>query len=160
MKKIIIGLFVLTMLSTVSFGKSSFIDTVPKEILISKESIQQGDFKKEIMEINNGTAKNFKLSVTIADTDSNIEGLEFVFLDDNFKFIIDKDIYQTLSDIERSSLSDKTFRKLIFEQNGSYDFEFQSTSYKFYVGVIYKIKSGKTDDLSKVFFVNLDLIKE
>ena len=159
MKKIIIGLFVLTILATVSFGKSSFIDTVAKEIIISKESIQQGDFKKEIMEINNGTAKNFKLSITIADTDSNIEGLEFVFLDDNFKFIIDKDTYDSLSDIERSSLSDKTFRKLIFEQNGSYDFEFQSNSNKFYIGVIYKIKSGKTDDLNKIFFINLDLNK-
>ena len=83
-----------------------------------------------------------------------------MFVNNCNKFIIDKDTYQTLSDIERSSLSDKTFRKLIFEQNGSYDFEFQSTSYKFYVGVIYKIQSGKTDDLSKVFFVNLDLIKE
>ena len=111
------------------------------------------------MEINNGTAKNFKLSITIADTDSNIEGLEFVFLDDNFKFIIDKDTYDSLSDIERSSLSDKTFRKLIFEQNGSYDFEFQSNSNKFYIGVIYKIKSGKTDDLNKIFFINLDLNK-
>ena len=80
MKKIIIGLFVLTILATVSFGKSSFIDTVPKEIIISKESIQQGDFKKEIMEINNRTVKNFKLSITIADTESNIEGLEFVFI--------------------------------------------------------------------------------
>ena len=69
MKKIIIGVFVLTMLATVSFGKSSFIDTVPKEIIISKESIQQGDFKKEIMEINNGTVKNFKLSITIADNE-------------------------------------------------------------------------------------------
>lgn len=142
---------------TLNFGKSSFIDTVPQEILISKESIQQGDFKKEIMEINNGTVKNFKLSITIADTESNIEGLEFVFLDDNFKFIIDKDTYDSLSNLERSSLSDKTFRKMIFEQNGSYDFDFQSTSDKFYVGVIYKIKSGKTDDLKKVFFI--DLIK-
>ena len=109
------------------------------------------------MEINNGTVKNFKLSITIADTESNIEGLEFVFLDDNFKFIIDKDTYDSLSNLERSSLSDKTFRKMIFEQNGSYDFDFQSTSDKFYVGVIYKIKSGKTDDLKKVFFI--DLIK-
>ena len=144
---------------TLNFGKSSFIDTVPQEIIISKESIQQGDFKKEIMEINNGTVKNFKLSITIADTESNIEGLEFVFLDDNFKFIIDKDTYDSLSNLERSSLSDKTFRKMIFEQNGSYDFEFQSNSNKFYIGVIYKIKSGKTDDLNKIFFINLDLNK-
>ena len=144
---------------TLNFGKSSFIDTVPQEILISKVSIQQGDFKKEIMEINNGTVKNFKLSITIADTESNIEGLEFVFLDDNFKFIIDKDTYDSLSNLERSSLSDKTFRKMIFEQNGSYDFEFQSNSNKFYIGVIYKIKSGKTDDLNKIFFINLDLNK-
>ena len=144
---------------TLNFGKSSFIDTVPQEILISKESIQQGDFKKEIMEINNGTVKNFKLSITIADTESNIEGLEFVFLDDNFKFIIDKETYDSLSNLERSSLSDQTFRKMIFEQNGSYDFEFQSNSNKFYISVIYKIKSGKTDDLNKIFFINLDLNK-
>ena len=101
MKKIIIGLFVLTMLATVSFGKSSFIDTVPKEILLSKESIQQGDFKKAIMEIENGDTKNFKLSVTIADTDSNIQELEYVFLDDNYQYIIDKEILYLLKHLEK-----------------------------------------------------------
>lgn len=160
MKKIIIGLFVLTMLATVSFGKSSFIDTVPKEILLSKESIQQGDFKKAIMEIENGDTKNFKLSVTIADTDSNIQELEYVFLDDNYQYIIDKETYNSLSNLERSTLSPKTFRKMIFEQNGTFEFAFENKSNKFYIGVIYKVKQGKKEDeLNKIFFIDLDLNK-
>ena len=158
MKKIIIGVFAVMTICTLNFGKSSFIDTVPKEIIISKESIQQGDFKKEIMEINNGTVKNFKLSITIADTESNIEGLEFVFLDDNYQYIIDKETYNSLSNLERSTLSPKTFRKMIFEQNGTFEFAFENNSNKFYIGVIYKLKQGKKDDLNKIFFVDLEPI--
>ena len=110
------------------------------------------------MEINNGTVKNFKLSITIADTESNIEGLEFVFLDDNYQYIIDKETYNSLSNLERSTLSPKTFRKMIFEQNGTFEFAFENNSNKFYIGVIYKLKQGKKDDLNKIFFVDLEPI--
>lgn len=93
--------------------------------------------------------------MTIADTDSNIEGLEFVFLDDEMKFVVDKTTYDSLTELERSSLSNKVFAKKTFEQNGSTEFEFKSESKLFYIGIIYKTTDGKQADLSKLFHVEL-----
>lgn len=95
MKKIIISVLAVIMCSSLSFGRSEsegkkkLISSIPKELIIAKESTQE-DSQKEILEIHNADAKDFKVSVTIADTDSNIEGLEYVFLDDSIKFIVDK----------------------------------------------------------------------
>ena len=162
MKKIIISILVVAMCSSLSFGKSEsegkkkLINSIPKELVISKEkSTQEEDFQKEIIEIHNADIKNFKLSVTIADTDSNIEGLEFVFLDDEMKFVVDKTTYDSLTELERSSLSNKVFAKKTFEQNGSTEFEFKSESKLFYIGIIYKTTDGKQADLSKLFHVEL-----
>ena len=162
MKKIIISIFAVTICSSVSFGKSEsegkkkLINSIPKELVISKEkSTQEEDFQKKIIEIHNADIKNFKLAVTIADTDSNIEGLEFVFLDDEMKFVVDKTTYDSLTELERSSLSNKVFAKKTFEQNGSTEFEFKSESKLFYIGIIYKTTDGKQADLSKLFHVEL-----
>ena len=161
MKKIIISILAVAMCSSLSFGKSEsegkkkLINSIPKELVISKESTQEEDFQKEIIEIHNADIKNFKLSVTIADTDSNIEGLEFVFLDDEMKFVVDKTTYDSLTELERSSLSNKVFAKKTFEQNGSTEFEFKSESKLFYIGIIYKTTDGKQADLSKLFHVEL-----
>ena len=162
MKKIIISIFAVTICSSVSFwkseseGKKKLINSIPKELVISKEkSTQEEDFQKEIIEIHNADIKNFKLAVTIADTDSNIEGLEFVFLDDEMKFVVDKTTYDSLTELERSSLSNKVFAKKTFEQNGSTEFEFKSESKLFYIGIIYKTTDGKQADLSKLFHVEL-----
>lgn len=162
MKKIIISILAVAMCSSLSFGKSEsegkkkLINSIPKELVISKEkSTQEEDFQKEIIEIHNADIKNFKLAVTIADTDSNIEGLEFVFLDDEMKFVVDKTTYDSLTELERSSLSNKVFAKKTFEQNGSTEFEFKSESKLFYIGIIYKTTDGKQADLSKLFHVEL-----
>lgn len=161
MKKIIISILAVAMCSSLSFGKSEsegkkkLINSIPKELVISKESTQEEDFQKEIIEIHNADIKNFKLSVTIADTDSNIEGLEFVFLDDEMKFVVDKTTYDSLTELERSSLSNKVFAKKTFEQNGSTEFEFTSDSKLFYIGIIYRTTDGGSTDLSKLFHVEL-----
>ena len=162
MKKIIISILAVAMCSSLSFGKSEsegkkkLINSIPKELVISKEkNTQEEDFQKEIIEIHNADIKNFKLAVTIADTDSNIEGLEFVFLDDEMKFVVDKTTYDSLTELERSSLSNKVFAKKTFEQNGSTEFEFKSESKLFYIGIIYKTTDGKQADLSKLFHVEL-----
>ena len=160
MKKISISVLAVIMCSSLSFGRSEsegkkkLISSIPKELIIAKESTQE-DFQKEILEIHNADAKDFKVSVTIADTDSNIEGLEYVFLDDSMKFIVDKKTYDSLTELERSSLSSKIFAKKIFEQNGSSEFNFISDSKLFYIGIIYRTTDGKQADLSKLFHVEL-----
>lgn len=160
MKKIIISVLAVIMCSSLSFGRSEsegkkkLISSIPKELIIAKESTQE-DFQKEILEIHNADAKDFKVSVTIADTDSNIEGLEYIFLDDSMKFIVDKKTYDSLTELERSSLSSKIFAKKIFEQNGSSEFNFISDSKLFYIGIIYRTTDGKQADLSKLFHVEL-----
>lgn len=160
MKKIIISVLAVIMCSSLSFGRSEsegkkkLISSIPKELIIAKESTQE-DFQKEILEIHNADAKDFKVSVTIADTDSNIEGLEYVFLDDSMKFIVDKKTYDSLTELERSSLSNKIFAQKIFEENGTSEFQFTSDSKLFYIGIIYRTTDGGSTDLSKLFHVEL-----
>ena len=160
MKKIIISILAVMACASLSFGKGSegkkkLINSIPKELIITKEKSTQEEFQKEILEIHNGDTKNFRVTVTIADVNSNIEGLEYVFLDDSMKFIVDKETYDTLTELERSSLSNKIFAKKIFEQNGSTEFEFKSESKLFYIGIIYRTTDGKQADLSKLFHVEL-----
>lgn len=160
MKKIIISILAVIMCSSLSFGKSKseekkkLINSIPKKLIITKESTQE-DFQKEILEIHNGDIKEFTLAVTIADTDSNIEGLEFVFLDDEMKFVVDRKTYNSLTELERSSLSNKIFAQKIFEENGTFEFSFQSDAKLFYIGIIYRTTDGKQTDLSKLFHVEL-----
>lgn len=160
MKKIIISVLAVIMCSSLSFGRSEsegkkkLISSIPKELIIAKESTQE-DFQKEILEIHNADAKDFKVSVTIADTDSNIEGLQFVFLDDEMKFVVNKETYDSLTELERSSLSNKIFAQKIFEENGTSEFQFTSNSKLFYIGIIYKTTDGGSTDLSKLFHVEL-----
>lgn len=161
MKKIIISILSIAMCSSLSFGrpesegKKKVINSIPKELIITKEKSTQEDFQKEILEIHNEDIKEFTLAVTIADTDSNIEGLEFVFLDNEMKFVVDRKTYDSLTELERSSLSNKTFAQKIFEQNGTSEFQFTSNSKLFYIGIIYKTTDGKQADLSKLFHVEL-----
>ena len=161
MKKIIISILAVTMYSSLSFGKSKIegkkklINSIPKELIITKEKSTQEDFQKEILEIHNEDIKEFTLAVTIADTDSNIEGLEFVFLDDEMKFVVDRKTYNSLTELERSSLSNKIFAQKIFEENGTFEFSFQSDAKLFYIGIIYRTTDGKQTDLSKLFHVEL-----
>ena len=161
MKKIIISIFALAICSSLVFAKSreiggkKLINSIPKEMIISKEKTTQEDFQKEVLEIHNGDIKNFRVTVTIADVNSNVEGLEYVFLDDSMKFIVDQETYNSLTELERSSLSSKIFAKKIFEQNGSSEFNFISDSKLFYIGIIYKTTDGKDTDLSKLFHVEL-----
>lgn len=161
MKKIIISILAVIMCSSLSFGKSKseekkkLINSIPKELIITKEKSTQEDFQKEILEIHNADIKEFTLAVTIADTDSNIEGLEFVFLDDEMKFVVDRKTYNSLTELERSSLSNKIFAQKIFEENGTFEFSFQSDAKLFYIGIIYRTTDGKQTDLSKLFHVEL-----
>ena len=161
MKKIIISILAVTMCSSLSFGKSKIegkkklINSIPKELIMTKEKSTQEDFQKEILEIHNEDIKEFTLAVTIADTDSNIEGLEFVFLDDEMKFVVDRKTYNSLTELERSSLSNKIFAQKIFEENGTFEFSFQSDAKLFYIGIIYRTTDGKQTDLSKLFHVEL-----
>ena len=161
MKKIIISILAVIMCSSLSFGKSKseekkkLINSIPKELVISKEKSTQEDFQKKILEIHNEDIKEFTLAVTIADTESNIEGLEFVFLDDEMKFVVDKKTYDSLTELERSSLSNKIFAQKIFEENGTFEFSFQSDAKLFYIGIIYRTTDGKQTDLSKLFHVEL-----
>lgn len=161
MKKIIISILAVTMCSSLSFGKSKIegkkklINSIPKELIITKEKSTQEDFQKEILEIHNEDIKEFTLAVTIADTYSNIEGLEFVFLDDEMKFVVDRKTYNSLTELERSSLSNKIFAQKIFEENGTFEFSFQSDAKLFYIGIIYRTTDGKQTDLSKLFHVEL-----
>ena len=161
MKKIIISILAVTMCSSLSFGKSKIegkkklINSIPKKLIITKEKSTQEDFQKEILEIHNEDIKEFTLAVTIADTDSNIEGLEFVFLDDEMKFVVDRKTYNSLTELERSSLSNKIFAQKIFEENGTFEFSFQSDAKLFYIGIIYRTTDGKQTDLSKLFHVEL-----
>lgn len=160
MKKIIISVLAVIMCSSLSFGRSEsegkkkLISSIPKELIIAKESTQE-DFQKEILEIHNADAKDFKVSVTIADTDSNIEGLQFVFLDDEMRFVVNKETYDSLTELERSSLSNKIFAQKIFEENGTSEFQFTSNSKLFYIGIIYRTTDGGSTDLSKLFHVEL-----
>lgn len=160
MKKIIISVLAVIMCSSLSFGRSEsegkkkLISSIPKELIIAKESTQE-DFQKEILEIYNADAKDFKVSVTIADTDSNIEGLQFVFLDDEMRFVVNKETYDSLTELERSSLSNKIFAQKIFEENGTSEFQFTSDSKLFYIGIIYRTTDGGSTDLSKLFHVEL-----
>lgn len=162
MKKIIISILAVMACASLSFGKSEsegknkIINSIPKEMIISKEkTTQEEDFQKEVLEIHNGDIKNFRVTVTIADVNSNVEGLEFVFLDDEMKFVVDKETYASLTELERSSLSNKVFAKKTFEQNGSTEFEFKSESKLFYIGIIYRTTDGGSTDLSKLFHVEL-----
>ena len=160
MKKIIISILAVAMCSSLSFGRSEnegkkkLINSIPKEMILTKESTQE-DFQKEILEVHNADTKDFKLTVTIADVNSNVEGLEYVFLDDSMKFIVDQETYNSLTELERSSLSSKVFAKKTFEQNGSSEFIFKSDSKLFYIGIIYKTTDGKQADLSKLFHIEL-----
>lgn len=159
MKKIITGVFVLGLLSTLSFGKSQnegakkLVNSIPKNSIISKET--NINYQTELIEIHNADIRNFKVTVTIADTSSKIERLEFVFLDDSLKYVVEKDTFDSLTELERSSLSAKTFAKKTFEQNGSSEFELKSDSKLFYIGIIYKTIDGQEADLNKIFHVEL-----
>lgn len=161
MKKIIISILAVIMCSSLSFGKSKseekkkLINSIPKELIITKEKSTQEDFQKEILEIHNEDIKEFTLAVTIADTDSNIEGLEFVFLDNEMKFVVDRKTYDSLTELERSSLSNKIFAQKIFEENGTFEFSFQSDAKLFYIGIICRTTDGKQTYLSKLFHVEL-----
>ena len=160
MKKIISSILAVMACASLSFGKSEsegkkkLINSISPKMIISKESTQE-DFQKEVLEIHNGDIKNFRVTVTIADVNSNVEGLEFVFLDDEMKFVVNKETYDSLTELERSSLSNKVFAKKTFEQNGSTEFEFKSESKLFYIGIIYRTTDGKQADLSKLFHVEL-----
>lgn len=161
MKKIIISILAVIMCSSLSFGKSKneekkkLINSIPKKLIITKEKSTQEDFQKEILEIHNEDIKEFTLAVTIADTDSNIEGLEFVFLDNEMKFVVDRKTYDSLTELERSSLSNKIFAQKIFEENGTFEFSFQSDAKLFYIGIICRTTDGKQTYLSKLFHVEL-----
>lgn len=160
MKKIIIGVFVLGLLSTLSFGKSQnmgekkLVNSLPKEAIISKD-MNDYNYETELIEIHNADIRNFKVNVTIADTSSNIERLEFVFLDDSLKYVVEEEIFNSLTELERSSLSAKTFAKKISVENGSSEFELKSDSKLFYIGIIYKTIDGQEADLDKIFHVEL-----
>lgn len=160
MKKIIISILAVMACASLSFGKSEsegkkkLINSISPKMIISKESTQE-DFQKEILEIHNADIRNFRVTVTIADVNSNVEGLEFVFLDDEMKFVVNKETYDSLTELERSSLSNKVFAKKTFEQNGSTEFEFKSESKLFYIGIIYRTTDGGSTDLSKLFHVEL-----
>ena len=157
MKKIIIGVFILAV--AVSFGKSQnegakkLVNSIPKNSIISKET--NINYQTELIEIHNSDTSNFKVTVTIADTSSNIERLEFVFLDDSLKFVVEENTFNSLTDLERSTLSSKTFAKKTFEQNGTSEFELKSDSKLFYIGIIYKTIDGKETDLSKILHIEL-----
>ena len=161
MKKIIISILSVIACASLSFGKSEsegknkIINSIPKEMIISKEKSTQEDFQKEILEIHNANIRNFRVTVTIADVNSNVEGLEFVFLDDEMKFVVGKTTYDSLTELERSTLSNKIFAQKTFEQNGSTEFKFTSDSKLFYIGIIYRTTDGKQADLSKLFHVEL-----
>lgn len=160
MKKIIIGVLALGLVGILSFGKSQnegaqkLINAIPKEAIISKD-INGYNYETELIEIHNADTHNFKVSVTIADTSSNIERLEFVFLDDSLKFVVEENTFNSLTDLERSTLSSKTFAKKTFEQNGTSEFELKSDSKLFYIGIIYKTIDGKETDLSKILHIEL-----
>lgn len=160
MKKIITGVFVLGLLSTLSFGKSQnmgekkLVNTLPKEAIISKD-MNDYNYQTELIEIHNSDIRNFKVNVTIADTSSNIERLEFVFLDDSLKYVVEEKTFHSLTELERSSLSAKTFAKKTFEQNGTSEFELKSDAKLFYIGIIYKTIDGKETDLSKILHIEL-----
>jgi len=160
MKKIIIGVLALGLVGILSFGKSQnmgekkLVNTLPKEAIISKD-MNDYNYETELIEIHNADIRNFKVTVTIADTSSNIERLEFVFLDDSLKYVVEEDTFNSLTELERSSLSAKTFAKKTFEQNGSSEFELKSDSKLFYIGIIYKTIDGQEADLNKIFHVEL-----
>ena len=160
MKKIIIGVLALGLVGILSFGKSQnegaqkLINAIPKEAIISKD-INGYNYETELIEIHNADTSKFKVSVTIADTSSNIERLEFVFLDDSLKYVVEENTFHSLTDLERSTLSSKTFAKKTFEQNGTSEFELKSDSKLFYIGIIYKTIDGKETDLSKILHIEL-----
>ena len=67
--------------SNSDFESRKMWEEIPKEIVITKNS----EIKKEILEISNYSKKKFKVTITIPDTDTGIEYLQYFFLDDNYK---------------------------------------------------------------------------
>ena len=68
--------------SNSDFESRKMWEEIPKEIVITKNS----EIKKEILEISNYSKNNFQITVTIPDTDTGIEALQYFFLDDNYKY--------------------------------------------------------------------------
>lgn len=96
-----------------------------------------------ILEISNYSKKEFKVTITIPDTDTGIEYLQYFFLDDNYKYATTSNIFNSLTPIEQEAFSNSLFIEKIFEQNGSSTYRVKNLRSLLYIGVVYKMKDNK-----------------
>lgn len=125
--------------SNSDFESRKMWEEIPKEIVITKNS----EIKKEILEISNYSKKEFKVTITIPDTDTGIEALQYFFLDDNYKYATTSNIFNSLTPIEQEAFSNSLFIEKIFEQNGSSTYRVKNLRSLLYIGVVYKMKDNK-----------------
>lgn len=125
---------------------------IPKEILITKNS----EIKKEILEISNYSKKEFKVTITIPDTDTGIEELTYVFLDSSYKVATSENIFNSLSELERQNFSNSLFVESIFEENDSITYSLKGNNSICYLGVIYKMKNKKIDSIGEILNITFE----
>ena len=94
MKKFLILILLISSITTISNAKTStknnfIIENIPNEIKINKNQNNQ-EFEKEIVEIVNPSKNGeFKITVTFPDKETELEYVDYVFLDSDFNFVKD-----------------------------------------------------------------------
>jgi hypothetical protein len=162
MKKFLIVILLISSITTISNAKTStknnfIIENIPNEIKINKNQNNQ-EFEKEIVEIVNPSKNGeFKITVTFPDKETELEYVDYVFLDSDFNFVTTEDSYNYLTTLERAKLSSKVFVEPVLEQNGSIEYKIKTSDDKVLIGFIYKIKKNHfINSVTDVLFIDVE----
>lgn len=162
MKKILILILLISSITTIgnAKSKSNFImENVPNEIKIDKNiGTNNEEFEKEIIVVPNPEGKKeFKISITFPDKETELEYVDYIFMDEEFNFVTTEDSYNSLTNLERGKLSSKVFVEPVLEQNGSIEYKVKTSDDKVLIGFIYKVKKNHfINSVTDVIFIDVE----
>lgn len=157
-------LFILILLiSSITIAKTStknnfIIENIPDEIKISKNiGTNNEEFAKEIIVIPNPEdTKEFKISITMPDKETELEYIDYVFLDSEFNFVTTENVFNSLTPLERGRLSNKLFIEPVFEENGSIEYKVKTSDDKVLIGFMYKVKKNHfVNSITDVIYIDV-----
>ena len=146
MKKLFILILLISSITIANAKKSSksdfIMENIPDEIKINKNQNNE-EFEKEIIEITTPTKNGeFKITITMPDKETEIEYMDYIFMDNDFNFGTSENLFNSLTPLERGRLSNKLFIEPVFEQNGSIEYKVKTSDNKVLIGFIYKVKKN------------------
>ena len=161
MKKLFILILLISSITIANAKKSSksdfIMENIPDEIKINKKQNNE-EFEKEIIEIPTPTKNGeFKITITMPDKETEIEYMDYIFMDNDFNFGTSENLFNSLTPLERGRLSNKLFIEPVFEQNGSIEYKVKTSDDKVLIGFIYKVKKNHfINSISDVIFIDVE----